>query len=168
MRIAEVLEYDNFPRFCLAIGLGFVYYYAYWGSRLFLLWPMVRLIPVRFFGNYGEERLLVVIVANVMESIVAAIPAGVAVAILIILLYRQNKRFFGSLAIVVYVLIAVGTVAVRLISRPTGNEAWVVALKLVRPLMVSVIFYSSLVFILKKRASTNRWLHRITDMPDSH
>ncbi len=163
MKPAELLDYVNFPRLCLAIGTGLLYYFAYWGARLALS-PLIALLPSIlprgfFFDPVTGERLSVTITMNTLEFVTVAVAVGIVISILLIYLFRDKTRYFGSIAILVYVFVTEGLLAWRLLSQPRPTETWVLVFKIVRPLVVSVVFYIVLVFAVIYAA--NNAMHRI-------
>ena len=94
MKPAELLDYENFPRLCLAIGTGLLYYFAYWGARRALS-PFIVLLPSilpwEFFTDpVSRERLSVTITINTLEFIIEAVAVGIVVSILLIYLFRDK------------------------------------------------------------------------------
>ncbi len=105
MKPAELLDYENFPRLCLAISTGLLYYSAYWGARLALS-PIISLLPSilpwKFFIDPASgERLSVTITLNTLEFMIAAVAVGIVISILLIYLFRDQTRYFGSIAFLV-------------------------------------------------------------------
>jgi hypothetical protein len=92
MKTAELLDYENFPRLCLAIGIGLLYYFAYWADRwtvspLIVLLPSI--LPREFFIDpVSGERLLVTITLNTLEFMIVAVAVGIVISILLIYLFR--------------------------------------------------------------------------------
>jgi len=165
MKPAELLDYENFPRLCLAIGTGLLYYFAYWGARMALS-PLIVVLPWKFFADpVSGERLSVTIGVNVLESMIAAIAVGIVISILLVYLFRSQTRYFGSMAILVYVFLSEGLLTGRLLSDSRPTETWVLVFKILRPLVVSIVFYILLVIALKYAA--NKRLHRIANKSGS-
>ncbi len=163
MKPAELLDYENFPRLCLAIGTGLLYYFAYRGARLALS-PLIRCLPAIlpsgfFFDPVTGERLSVTITMNTLEFMIAAVAVGIVISILLICLFRDQTRYFGSIAILVYAFVTEGLLSWRLLSQSRPTEIWVLLFKIVRPLVVSVVFYVVLALALKY--ATNHGVQRI-------
>lgn len=168
MKRAELLDYENFPRLCLAIGTGLLYYFAYWGARLALS-PLIALLPSIlprgfFFDPVTGERLSVTITMNTLEFVIVAVAVGIVISILLIYLFRDKTRYFGSIAILVYVFVMEGLLALHLLSQPRHTETWVFVFKIVRPLVVSAVFY--VVLALSLKYPTNHGLQRIVGESD--
>jgi hypothetical protein len=165
MKPTELLDYENFPRLCLAIGTGLLYYFAYLGARLALstlIALLPSILPWEFFIDpVSGERLSVTITLNTLEFMIAAVAVGIVISILLIYLFRDQNRYFGSIAILVYVFVTEGLLAWRLLSQSRPTETWVLVFKIVRPLAVSVVFYVVLAFALKYAA--NHGLQRIME-----
>lgn len=163
MKPAELLDYENFPRLCSAIGTGLLYYFAYRGARLALS-PLVAFLPSIlprefFIDSVSGERLPVTITLNTLEFMIVAVAVGIVISILLIYLFRDQTRYFGSIAILVYVFVTEGLLARHLLSQSSPTETWVLVFKIVRPLVVSVVFYVALALALKYAA--NHGLQRI-------
>jgi len=162
MKPAELLDYENFPRLCLAIGTGLLYYFAYWGARLALsplIVPLPLILPQGFFTDpVSGERVWAAITLNTLEFIIGGVAVGILISILLIYLFRDRTRYFGPISILVYVLVTEGLLVWRLLSGPRATETWVLVFKLLRPLLVSVIFYVVLALALKY---ASRGLQRI-------
>ena len=163
MKPAELLDYENCPRLCLAIATGLLYYLAYWGARLALS-PLITLLPSILPWEFtidpvSGERLSVTITVNTFEFMIVAVAVGIVISILLIYLFRDQTRYFGTIAILVYVFVTEGLLAWRLLSQSRPTETWVLVFKIVRPLVVSVVFYIVLALALKYAA--NHDLQRI-------
>jgi hypothetical protein len=154
VKAAELFDYENFPRLCLAIGTGLLYYYAYWGARVALSHLIIVVLPLEFWVDpVSGERLSVTIGVNTLEFMIAAVAVGIVISILLIYLFRDQTRYFGSIAVLVYVFVAEGLLGWRLLSQPRPTETWVLLFKILRPLVVSVVFYVVLVLALKYAAN---------------
>jgi len=160
MKPAELLDYENCPRLCLAIATGLLYYLAYWGARLALS-PLITLLPSIlpwefFIDPVSRERLSVTITVNTFEFMIVAVAVGIIISILLIYLFCDQTWYFGTIAILVYVFVTEGLLAWRLLSQSRPTETWVLVFKIVRPLVVSVVFYIVLALALKYAANRVR------------
>lgn len=105
---------------------------------------------------------------NIVEFMVAATATGIVVGVLVVWLYREDIRYFGSIAIAVCALLSLWSLSFGLISNPNKNEAWVVIFKSVKPFVVSTVFYGLLFLITKRRCLTNNAIQWIADKSASH
>ena len=140
------IQRNRLASFLLSAIAGLLYYLAYQYCRLALI-PFSGLLPPDIFYNRATGEIVSrVVTINLVETIVAAMPA----AVLLPIVFRDKTKFFGVIAILIFGLVFFGTVYWSHSFALSEDPSWVRILKPAKPLLAMVVFYVGLYCIGRK------------------
>jgi len=131
------------------LGLGFLYYLAYYLGRLILL-PVIKRVP-----SVVPPELLdgttAFVATSALETMIVAAGTGIAMSIFIIRMYRNKALIFGSLAIVVYLTLSLTMLLIRYFPGSIEDPVLWTLTRYARPFLVSAVFYFVLICVIKSK-----------------
>ncbi len=147
LRLLNGIRNNSMLSWSFAVTTGVLFYYSYQLVRA-LVRPIIKLIPAEFYYDpqIGEAVGEVVFI-NVLESSIVAVLVAIATSFLLCSIFKKRAAIYGLASIAMFILLS----ALRLISQPTYAESeWVNWIKLIRPVIVGVIFWVVL-WLMSKR-----------------